>query len=389
MNEQISELFADLQGKVYLDNASETLIPKTVGDTMNAMNERISLMERKRFSTKLIPSDENSEIRRSIQESVKSFIGASNLEEIAFSQSIESTTEILARALSELHFKEDDEIVMTAMEQDCCIKPWKDHLLKKRIRFRVIPVDSRGVLEWKSWGRVVGKKTKLALLTHVSHVTGAINPLKHLISLFKSRGIPVLVDGSQAVPHFKVDVQNLGCDFYLFSGKNMYGPSDISVLYAKREWMELISSWIKNNHKIALPDHNNLIKPGLSSIVGLGAAIDFLKHYCHVSVENLQISVRNDSMEILGGLVGIKIKSPAVNCTPIFSFHFDKKCPLEIAALLQQNGITVRAGDCDSELLMKNWGISGIVRISPAFYNSGSEISKVFDVLSRTFNRHD
>ena len=326
------------------------------------------------------------------REKVKSFLNAKSREEIVFVRGTTEAINLVAQAYARPLLKPGDEVLITAMEHHSNIVPWQLVCQEKEAKLKVAPIDERGELVLEALAKLLTPRTKLVAVTHMSNALGTLNPVKEICQLSHAHGIPVLVDGAQAVPHLKVDVQDLGCDFYAFSGHKLYGPTGIGVLYAKRELLEAMPPWQGGGEMIrkvtfekteynTLPYKFEAGTPAIAEAVGLGAAIDYLENLGLEAIfAHEQELIEYATREALK-IQGLKLIGTAARKGAILSFVLEGIHPHDIGTFLDHYGIAVRAGHHCAMPVMDFFKVPATARASFALYNTLEEIDRLMAAI--------
>jgi cysteine desulfurase/selenocysteine lyase len=316
---------------------------------------------------------------------VQRFLNARDSKEIIFVRGTTEAINLVANSFGRKNVKAGDEILITAMEHHSNIVPWQMLCEEKGAKLRVAPVNDRGELIFDEFEKLLGPKTRLVAVVHVSNVLGTINPVREMIDAAHSKNIPVLLDGAQAAPHLAVDVKDLDCDFYTLSGHKLYGPTGVGVLYGKADLLDEMPPYQGGGDMISsvtfektlynsLPYKFEAGTPNIAAGIGLGAAIDYVKK---IGIEN--ISAYEDELlvyatEALSNISGLRIIGTAVKKAGVISFVMEGIHPHDVGTVLDQEGIAVRTGHHCAQPLMERFGIPATTRASLAFYNTKGEI---------------
>lgn len=373
-----------IRGKplVFLDNGASTQKPSAVLEAMDDFyrtsyaNVHRGVYE---LSEKATQSFENT------RDKVKNFIHAGDRKEIIFVRGTTEGINLVAHSFARPRLEEGDEVLITAMEHHSNIVPWQIICAEKKARLRVVPMDATGTLKVDHLDEYLSDRIRILCVAHVSNALGTINPLETIIHKAHAKGIPVLVDGAQAAPHLQVDVQELDCDFYVFSSHKMYGPTGIGVVYGKKEWLETMPPYQGGGDMIAsvtfekttyndLPYKFEAGTPAIAEAVGLGAAIDYLQTIGMESINAYENELLAHAREELTKIPKLKLIGSAFCRSSIFSFTIDGIHPHDIASILDREGIAVRAGHHCAQPVMDFFGIPATVRASLSFYNTREEI---------------
>ena len=384
IREEFPILQREVYGKplVYLDNAATTQKPLCVLDAMR--EEYLNVNANVHRGVHYL-SQQATDLHEAAREKVRQFINAAKTEEIVFTRGTTEAINLVASSFCESQMKEGDEVLVSDMEHHSNIVPWQLQAQRKGIVVRHLPIDDKGCLDLSTFNTQLSAKTKLVSIAHVSNVLGTINDVRHIVDMAHSRGIPVLIDGAQSAPHMKIDVQQLDCDFYAFSGHKMYGPTGIGVLYGKEEWLEKLPpyqgggemidkvSWEKTTFE-RLPFKFEAGTPDYVATHGLATAIDYITS---VGLENIEVheqELTRYCMEQLKTIEGMRIFGEAEHKDAVVSFLVGDIHHLDMGTLLDRLGIAVRTGHHCAQPLMDRLGISGTVRASFALYNTKEEI---------------
>jgi cysteine desulfurase/selenocysteine lyase len=282
-------------------------------------------------------------------------------------------------------FKAGDEVLISAMEHHSNIVPWQILCEEKGAILRVVPIDDAGEFLLDEFEKLLNPRTKLVAVTHVSNALGTITPVRHIIDMAHQRQIPVLIDGAQAVPHFKVDVQELDCEFYGFSGHKLYGPTGIGVLYGKAELLEAMPPYQGGGDMIRsvtfektiyapIPSKFEAGTPHIAGGIGLGAAIEYLEGIGMEAINAYEQELLAYAMKAVGAIPGVHLFGTAREKAGVISFSLEGVHPHDIATILDQDGIAIRTGHHCAQPVMERFGVPAMARASLAFYNTTAEI---------------
>ncbi|MBI3059916.1 MAG: cysteine desulfurase [Deltaproteobacteria bacterium] len=376
---------------VYFDNAATSQKPQVVIDTLNRYYaaENANIHRGIHFLSELATA-EYEESRGK----VKRFLNASESREIVFVRGTTEGINLVAQSYGRRFFKEGDEVIISAMEHHSNIVPWQMLCEQVGARLRVIPMNHDGELLLDEYERLLGARTKLVSVAHVSNALGTINPIGRIIELAHRRNIPVLVDGAQAAPHMKVDVQELDCDFYAFSGHKLFGPTGIGVLYGKARHLEAMPPYQGGGDMISLvtfeKTHYNIIPykfeagtPHIAGVIGLGAAIDYVSGIGLDAVDAYEGEVLAYATAQLSTIKGLRIIGRAKEKASVLSFVLEGVHPHDIGTVLDREGVAIRAGHHCAMPVMQRFGVPATARASFAFYNTREEV----DVLVRAVRK--
>ena len=382
-------LATEVHGKplVYLDNAATSQKPLAVIDAIMRYYQGTNANVHRGVHYLSEAATEDYEAAR---ETAQHFIHAPHLHEIIFVRGTTEGINLIAQTFGRSRIGAGDEILITAMEHHSNIVPWQILCDEKGAKLRVAPINDDGELLLDEFAKLLGPKTKLAAVTHVSNALGTITPLKRMIELAHAQGVPVLVDGAQAVPHLKVDVQALDCDFYTFSGHKVYGPTGIGVLWGKTELLESMPPYQAGGDMIRsvtfdkttynkLPYKFEAGTPDIAGVIGLGAA---LKYVTGLGIENIaahEHDVLEYGTEKLREIRDVRLIGTAKEKAGVISFVMENAHPHDIGTILDQEGIAIRTGHHCSQPVMDRFGIPATARASLAVYNTRGEM----DALAR------
>lgn len=376
---------------VYLDNGASSQVPQVVIDRGSIYLEQ-----------------EHSNIHRGVhylsqrattayegaREKVKRFINAREARECIFVRGATEGINLVMYGYGRKFIGEGDEIIISAMEHHANIVPWQMLCEEKGARLRVIPMNDAGELLIDEYDGLLNERTKLVGVVHVSNALGTINPVKQMIAQAHKYGVPVLVDGAQAAPHMPIDMQDLDCDFYVFSGHKMYAPTGSGIVYGKAELLEKMNPFQGGGDMIKtvtfekttyaeLPNKLEAGTPAIASQIGLGAAIDYLNTIGREQAAAHEAELLRYATERVSAIEGVRIIGTAKEKASVLSFVIDDIHPHDIGTILDQEGIAVRAGHHCAQPVMQRFNVPATARASFAFYNTKEEI----DVLARTIER--
>lgn len=376
---------------VYFDNAATTQKPQCVIDAISEAycNENANVHRGIHFL-----SQHATDLMESARDKVRQFIGAGSTEEIIFTRGTTESINLLASSFSSAFLKEGDEVIISGMEHHSNIVPWQIQSERYGFRIKVIPVLDNGELDLEAFKALVSDKTRLVSITHVSNVLGTVNPVSEIISLAHSHGIPVAVDGAQSVPHIKVNVQQLGADFYAFSGHKIYGPTGIGVLYGRKELLEKMPPYQGGGEMIKrvtfekttyneLPYKFEAGTPDYVGSIALAKALDYVQGIGMDNIAAYESELCSYAIERLNAIPDMRIIGNAEHRSAVVSFLVGNIYPSDMGTLLDRLGIAVRTGHHCAEPLMDRLGIPGTVRASFAFYNTESEIDSLAEGIER------
>jgi cysteine desulfurase/selenocysteine lyase len=371
---------------VYLDNAATTQTPKQVVEAMNDVYYNYNSNIHRGVHTL---SNICTEAFENARKKLASFIHAEKAEEIIFTHGATDSVNIIAESFGTTFLKTGDEILVSGMEHHSNIVPWQILQNRLQIVIKVIPILDDGSLNMTELMKLLTPKVKLIAVTHISNVLGTINPLESIIAAAHQKDIPVMVDGAQAIQHVTVDVQKLDCDFYVFSGHKIYGPTGIGVLYGKSKWLNKMQpvhgggEMIKKVtfEKTTYNDLPYKFEPGTPNYVaaiGLGAAIDYIQQIGIQQIQAHEADIFNYAKEKLSSIENLIIYGTAPHHTSLISFLLKGIHPFDTGILLDKMGIAVRTGHHCAEPLIDHFQIPGTVRASFAMYNTREEIDALY-----------
>lgn len=395
--EKIREQFPILERKVgkypliYLDNTATSQTPRSVVQAVLAGYEEHKANVHRGVHTL---SQEATDIQEGCRRRLRDYLHAASEEEIIFTRGTTESINLVAASFGSL-FPENGEIILTVMEHHSNIVPWQ--LLQRRrpdLKIRVVDIDERGELLLDQYKSLFNEHTCMASFCHVSNVLGTVNPVKEMTSYAHSHGVPVLIDGAQAVPHMSVNVAELDCDFYVFSSHKMYGPTGVGVLYGKKARLEAMPPYQGGGEMIAhvsfdgttFADLPFKFEAGTPDFVGIGAfpkALDFTEKYGIENIEAHEVELLKYCEDRLAEIPGVMIYGRSQHKGALVSFNVDGIHPYDIGMLLDKLGVAVRTGHHCAQPLMERLGIPGTVRASFAAYNTRAEVDAFIAALRR------
>jgi cysteine desulfurase/selenocysteine lyase len=367
---------------VYLDNGATSQKPRAVIEAL----DRYYAAENSNIHRGVhYLSERATAAYEAARDKVRGFVNARREQEIVFVRGTTEAINLVAQSYGRTFLKEGDEIIVSAMEHHSNIVPWQMLCEQVRAKLRVIPINHNGELVTEEYCRLLNERTKFVSITHVSNALGTIVPVKELVRLAHERGVPVLVDGAQAVPHLKVDVEDIGCDFYAFSGHKMFGPTGVGVLYGRSELLEAMPPYQGGGDMISLvtfeKTHYNVLPykfeagtPHIAGGIGLGAAIDYLAGLSWEQVAAHEHELLTYATAALSDIEGLRIIGTAKEKAGVVSFVFDHVHAHDIGTILDQEGVAVRAGHHCAMPAMQRFGVPATTRASFALYNTREEI---------------
>ena len=376
---------------MYLDNGATSQKPQVVID---ALNHYYSAENSNIHRGVHFLSERATEAYEVARQKIKSFVNAESEQEIIFVRGTTEAINLVAQSYGRSFLNKGDEIIVSAMEHHSNIVPWQMLCEQIGARLRVIPINHDGEVVLDEYRRLLGEKTKLVSVTHVSNALGTIVPVKDIVRLAHERNVPVLLDGAQAVPHLKVDVQELGCDFYAFSGHKLFGPTGVGILYGRAALLDKMPPYQGGGDMISLvtfeKTHYNVLPykfeagtPHIAGGIGLGAAIEYLAGLDWERVAAHEHDLLSYATSALSSIEGLRIIGTAREKVGVISFVFDHIHAHDVGTILDQEGVAVRAGHHCAMPVMQRFGVPATTRASFALYNTRDEI----DVLVRGIQR--
>ncbi len=390
---QFPILSREVHGKplVYLDNGASAQKPQVVLDAIQqAYSQEYANVHRGLHFLSNTATDHFEQARKSVAK----FLNAPDVNEIIFTSNATAAINLVASSYGGVAFEKGDEIVLSVMEHHSNIVPWHFHRERNGVVLQWAPVSDDGDFLIEEFEKLLSERTKLVAITHMSNVLGTIVPIKQVIELAHAKGIPVLVDGSQAAVHMSVDVLDLDADFYVMTGHKLYGPSGIGVLYAKRAFQERMQPYMGGGEmietvtmegvKYGKPPHKfEAGTPPIVQAIGLGAALDYMMDIGSQAIEAHEEDLKNYAREKLSSLNSLRIIGDAKDKGAIFSFEIEGVHAHDIATLLDRSGIAVRAGTHCAEPLMARFNVTSTCRASFAMYNTRDEVDALCEGLRR------
>lgn len=388
-------LAREVHGKplVYLDNGATTQKPLCVLDAMR--DEYLNVNANVHRGVHYL-SVQATELHEQARETVRRFINARSVSEIVFTRGTTEGLNLVASTFGDEFLKPGDEVIVSTMEHHSNIVPWQLQAHKRGIKLRVIPMTDGGVLDLEAYKGLFNEKTRMVSVMHVSNVLGTVNPVKQMIAIAHEHDVPVMVDGAQSTPHFAIDVQDLDCDFFVFSGHKMYGPTGIGVLYGKESWLEKLPPYQGGGEMI---EHVSFEKttferpplkfeagtPDYVATHGLAKAIEYMEHLGLDNIERHERELTRYALSQLRDIPGMHIYGHAADLLSdgqandmqgdaVISFNVGDIHHMDMGTLLDQLGIAVRTGHHCAQPLMDRLGVLGTVRASFAFYNTREEV---------------
>ena len=367
---------------VYLDNAATSQKPQSVIDAI----ARYYLEENSNIHRGVHTlSDKATQSYEAARTNVQTYIHAAHREEILFVRGTTEGINLVSSSWGGRNVQQEDEIIISAMEHHSNIVPWQILCERTGARLRIIPMSDSGELLLDKFEQLFSAKTKLVSVVHVSNALGTVNPVRRMIDVAHRHGVPVLIDGAQAIPHMAIDVQELGCDFYAFSGHKMFGPTGVGILYGKKSFLESMPPYQGGGDMIKsvtfektiyndLPNKFEAGTPNISGGVALGAAIDYLKKLDPASVAAYEQQLLAYATDALASIRGVRIIGTAAEKAGVISFVLEGIHPHDIGTILDDDGIAIRTGHHCAQPVMQRFGIPATARASFALYNTREEV---------------
>ena len=373
----------------YFDNAATAQKPKVVIDTVSKYY-----------------SEENSNIHRGVhylsnkatesfeiaRKNIQQYINAENSHEIIFTKGTTDSINLVASSFGKKFISKDDEILISVMEHHSNIVPWQILCEEKKAKLRVIPINEKGEIIFDAFEELLNEKTKLVAITHVSNALGTINPVKEIISKAHEKNIPVLIDGAQSIPHLNVDIKELDCDFYCFSGHKVYAPMGVGVLYGKEKFLEEMPPYQSGGEMIKnvtfekttfneLPFKFEAGTPNVGGILGLDAAFKYLNKIGRENIEVYENELLNYATEELQKINGLRFIGTAKHKTSVISFLIGDIHPYDAGIIIDKMGVAIRTGYHCAQPVLDWFKVQGTIRASFAFYNTKDEIDRLIEAI--------
>lgn len=376
---------------VYLDNGATTQKPLCVLDAMR--EEYLNVNANVHRGVHYL-SQQATDLHEQAREKVRKFINAGSVNEIIFTRGTTESLNLVVSSFCDGFMSEGDEVIVSVMEHHSNIVPWQLQAARKGISLRVIPMNDKGELLLDEYEKLFTERTKIVSITHVSNVLGTVNPVKEIVRIAHEHGVPVMVDGAQSTPHFAVDVQDIDCDFFAFSGHKMYGPTGVGVLYGKEDWLDRMPPYQGGGEMIEsvsfektvfehLPFKFEAGTPDYVATHGLATAIDYISSIGIDNISRHEQELTRYCMERMQEIDGIRLFGTANDKDAVVSFLVGDIHHLDMGTLLDRLGIAVRTGHHCAQPLMIRLGIQGTVRASFAMYNTKEEIDVLVEGIKR------
>lgn len=376
---------------VYLDNAATTQKPREVIETLtNYYLTLNSNIHRGAHYLAAQATERYEEVRRKVQQ----LINAASSSEIVFTRGTTESINLVASSFGQAFLHSGDEVIVSGMEHHSNIVPWQLAAQRAGATLRVIPFSDQGVLDLDAYRALFSPRTRIVACTHVSNTLGTVNPVAEIVAVAHDHGVPVLIDGAQAVAHMPVDVQQLGCDFYCFSGHKMYAPMGVGVMYGREELLSQLPPYQGGGEMIKdvtferttyndLPFRFEAGTPSVGDVLGLGAAIDFMQRQGIDNIGRHEEQLLRYATDRLSALPGIRLFGTAPHKAGVISFLLGDAHPYDVGTLLDKLGVAVRTGHHCTQPIMDRYGIPGTVRASLACYTTRDDIDALVDALDR------
>lgn len=387
-------LLAEMVNKkplIYLDNAATTQKPLKVIETMN--NYYLHLNANVHRGVHTLSQEATNEFE-AVRISVQKFIGANEKEEIIFTRGTTESINLVASSFCETFLNEEDEIIISELEHHSNIVPWQLAQDRKHFKIKVIPFNDNGELDIQTYKSLLNEKTKLVAVAHVSNALGTVNPIKEIITLAHKKEIPVLIDGAQGIPHFKINVKELDCDFYCFSGHKIYAPMGVGVLYGKRKYLDQMTPYQGGGEMIKEVDfegttYNDIPykfeagTPSVADVLGLKTAIEYINKIGFDFIQKHEEELMHYTTQKLLEIGDITIYGTSYQKAGSLSFNLNGVHPFDVGTLLDQLGIAIRTGHHCAQPVMKHYNIAGTARVSFAIYTTKEEIDIFIESMKR------
>ncbi len=372
----------------YLDNAASSQRPSRVIEAISRYYERDHANVHRGVHTL---SHRATAAHEHAREAVRRFLNAREAREIVFTRGTTEAINLVAYSFGQ-GLRPGDEILISHMEHHSNIVPWQLACERTGARLNVVPINDRGELQMEEFHRRLNERTRLVSMVHVSNALGTVNPVEEITAAARSRGIPVLIDGAQAIAHQPVDVQAIGCDFYAFSGHKMCGPTGIGALYGRAEWLEKLPPFQGGGDMILsvsfagttyneIPYRFEAGTPHVAGAIGLGAAIEYLESIGMPQVERYEQALLEYATAAVARLPGVRLIGQAARKAAVLSFNLDDIHPHDLGTVLDHQGVAIRTGHHCAMPVMEFFGVAGTARASLAFYNTRRDVDQLVEGL--------
>lgn len=376
---------------VYLDNAATTQKPLCVLDAMR--DEYLNVNANVHRGVHYL-SQQATDLHEAARETVRQFINAPKTEEIIFTRGTTESINLVVSSYVDAFMHEGDEVIVSVMEHHSNIVPWQLQAARKGIALRVIPMTDTGALDMQAFEQLFNERTRFVSVAHVSNVLGTVNPVKDICRIAHSHGVPVLVDGAQSTPHFKVDVQDIDCDFFAFSGHKTYGPTGVGVLYGKEAWLDRLPPYQGGGEMIEsvtfertvfekLPFKFEAGTPDYVATHGLAIALDYVSNIGMDNISKHEHELTEYCMARMAEIENMRLFGTTEGKDAVVSFLVGDIHHLDMGTLLDRLGIAVRTGHHCAQPVMDRLGVQGVVRASFALYNTKDEIDTLVEGIKR------
>ncbi|EUC12191.1 cysteine desulfurase [Paraburkholderia hospita] len=376
---------------VYLDNGATTQKPASVLDAEDAYYRHNNANVHRGVH---LLSQRATDAFEAARARIARFINAQRLEEIVFVRGTTEAINLVAQSYARPHLKPGDEILISAMEHHSNIVPWQLVCEQTGAALKVVPIDDTGALDTDAYERLLNERTRLVAITHLANALGSINPVERIVGAAHAKGVPVLLDGAQAISHLPVDVRVIDCDFYAFSGHKVYGPTGIGALYARAALLEAMVPWQGGGDMIrsvtfekteynAIPWKFEAGTPNIAGAIALGAALDYVDSIGMEVIAAHETDLLAYATDALGLIPGLRLIGTARDKASILSFVLDGVHAHDVGTILDHHGVAVRAGHHCAMPVMQRFGIPATVRASLALYNTHEDIDALIEGLGR------
>lgn len=376
---------------VYLDNAATTQKPLCVIERERDyyLNENCNIHRGVHYL-----SQKATEAYEKARQTVAHFVNAKEPREIVFTRGTTESLNLLATAFEHHCIEAGDKVLVTAMEHHSNLVPWQQMIQRHRGQLLVVPMDDKGVLDMEQYEKLLKESPKVVSIAHISNVLGTINPVKEMVAMAHQYDIPVVIDGAQSIAHHSIDVQDLDCDFFVFSGHKMYAPMGIGGLYGKAEWLEKLPPYQFGGEMVdtvsfekttfnVLPYKFEAGTPNVGAALGLEAAVQFLQSIDRKAVEEHEVQLLQSAIGQLSDIEGIRFVGEAEQCSGLVSFVIDGIHPYDLGTIIDKMGVAVRTGHHCAEPVMTRFRIPGTVRASFALYNTMEEVGTFVNAVKK------
>ena len=376
---------------IYLDNAATTQKPLCVLDAMR--DEYLNVNANVHRGVHWM-SQQATELHEAARETVRRFINARSAAEVVFTRGTTEGLNLIASTYCQAFMREGDEVIVSAMEHHSNIVPWQLQAQQRGIVLKVVPMTDAGELMLDEYEKLFTNKTKLVSLTQVSNVLGTVNPVKQMTGTAHAHGVPVVIDGAQSAPHFKVDMQDIDCDFFVFSGHKAYGPTGIGVLYGKEEWLDRLPPYQGGGEMISHVSFDKVSferpplkfeagTPDYIATHGLAVALDYLSSLGMDNIAQHEHELTAYALERMQTIPGMRIFGEAAHRDAVISFQVGHIHHMDMGTLLDRLGIAIRTGHHCAQPLMQRLGVLGTARASFALYNTREEVDQLVAGIER------